>query len=171
MKMTAIFVFLMLFLSGCSSHAWERVEDTALSVTVSVKPEQLYKVSVELPDMVALIDERNNCAVYATDTDDFEVETRVFPASSYQSAVKTISGVQADDLAIFQLESNGINEYRFSWVTNSENSTKICSAKLMMVGEDCYAVVCKVDESTGTAFQEEIRQVFATFHPESNDLV
>lgn len=171
MKMTALFVFLMLFLSGCSSYAWERVEDTAPSVTVSVKPEQLYKISVEMPAVVAPIDEINNCAVYATNTGDFEVETRVFPASSYQTAVEAISGFQADDLSVLRLESNGINEYRFSWVTNSENSTKICSAKLFMIDLNCYAVVCKVDEGAGIAFREEESQVFATFNLEPNDLV
>ena len=171
MKRIALAVLCLMLFSGCAKSTWETVDDTHLSTKVTYLPDQTYKISFELPEDVSLLESTDGWCIYGTVDDGLEVETRQFVASSLSSAVEMLSGFEAEDMSILKLQNDDVSEYRFAWVTNSELGNRICTADLLMHGVECYAIVCSTDETSGTAYSEEVRQIFATYELLSDELV
>ena len=163
MKKMVFLMVLLLSLCGCSKPAWETVEDVLPPVPVGLWTEEAYVIQIDMPEETQLTEEEQTWKIYSTDQGDFEIETRTFLAASASEAVKTISGYSEEELTILQTSRFDLPEYRFAWVTQTEQGSKLCRADLVMNGTECYAVICSVNETAGNAYEDQIRYVFSTF--------
>ncbi len=163
MKRVCVIGLLCLLLSGCTATAWETVEDETPAVTVSSWLEDAYSVRFGVPASAVLLEEREGWQVYGTEDGSLEIETRTFLASGPESAAKTVSGFDASELTILQTSRFGLPEYQFAWVSQTEQGSRLYRADLVLDGVDCYAVICSRPEDAGSAADDEIRQVFASF--------
>lgn len=156
-----VLVCLVLMLTGCSVHTagWETVEDFVPTAT-ETNDSPLYAISVGLPD-AALTDEAEGCRRYETGT--LQVETSTFLASDVNSAVRHLSGYEAERLTILQTSRFDLPEYQFAWYSQTEEGGRLCRADLVMDGMNCYAVVCSAPEEAGEGSWTEARKVFAAF--------
>lgn len=160
-KVCLALVFLML--SGCAAPVWETVEDKVPVLPVASWLENAYTVQCGVPSGVELLEQREDWQVYGTADGELEVETRTFLASSLNSAVKTLSGYQADELTILRTSRFGLPEYQFAWVSQTEQGSRLYRADLVLDDTACYAVVCSRPEAAGNRHDREIRQVFSSF--------
>ena len=171
MKRTALIMLCLVLFSGCAKSVWETVDDTNTSAAVSSSADQTFKISFDLPEGVSLVESADGWSIYATDNGEMEIETRQFVASSVETAVEMLSGFDAADVSILELQEENISEYRFAWTTNSEQGSRICTADLFVFGVECYAIVCSTDEVSGTEYNDDVHQVFATYELLSDELV
>jgi len=156
-------VLLFLVLSGCTAPVWETVEDEMPAVAVSSWLEDAYTVQFGIPETVNLQEEREGWQVYGTEDGSLEIETRIFLTSGLESAVRTVSGFEAEELTILQTSRFGLPEYQFAWVAQTEQGSRLYRADLVLDETDCYAVICSRPESAGNDHDTEIRQVFSSF--------
>ena len=162
MKKLMLSVVVIMLLSGCAKSSWETISDPPSAVAVSSQLGEIETVAVQVPDEIKLIETMGTWCIYATDAGDLEIETRTVLASSLDSAVSTLSGFRSDDLDILNLQSGDKNDYRFAWVTSSDEGNRVCRAKVIQNGMLWHAVVCSVSEDVGNIYEEQIRDVFAT---------
>ena len=152
-----------LLLSGCAAPVWETVQDEIPAVPVSSWLEEAYTVQFGVPETMELLEAREDWQVYGTGDGSFEIETRTFLASGLDSAVRTISGFNADALTVLQTSRFGLPEYQFAWVAQTDQGSRLYRADLVLDGTECYAVICSRPETAGNVYDREIRQVFASF--------
>jgi len=164
MKQITMVIAILLFLCGCDRAAWETVSDVPSSVVASAQNEPIETIAVQVPDESKLVETQGTWCIYATDAGDFEIETRTVLASSLDSAVCAISGFRTEDLDILNLQSGDTNDYRFAWVTNSDEGNRICQARVIQNGMLWHAVVCSVAEDAGNMYKEQVQDVFATVY-------
>lgn len=162
MKKLALLIVLCIFLTGCSSPAWETVDDT-MDIPVGSWLDQTYSINISVPQEMKLMEETDSWKIYSTDSGHMEVETRTFLASDLDTAVAMLTGFQASELNILQTERFGLPEYQFAWVTHTDRGERLCRADMVVDGMDCYAVVCSILEEAGDSYASDVRQVIATF--------
>lgn len=162
MKKLTIVLLLLLFLTGCSTPAWETVSDSLTDQPVSWLTD-VYTIETSLPQGVELLAQTDGWSVYSNQDGTMEVETRVFPASDLTSAVKVLSGYEVDRLNILQTERFDMPEYQFAWVTQTECGQRLSRADIVIDDTNCYAVVCSTLEQSGNMYAEDVRQVIASF--------
>ena len=156
-------VLAFLLLTGCSAPVWETVQDEVPAVPVSSWLEEAYTMQFGLPDSVALLEEREGWKVYGTQNGELEIETRTFLTSGPESAVRTVSGFEAEELTLLKLSRFGLPEYQFAWLAGTEQGNRLYRAELVLDGTNCYAVICSRPEDAGDRYDTEIRQVFSSF--------
>ena len=162
MKKVMLFAALLLLLSGCGRSSWETISDPPSAVAVSSWTEPVETIAVQVPDEAKLLETMGTWCIYATDAGDLEIETRTVLASSLDSAVCALSGFRANDLDILNLQNGDKNDYRFAWVTSSDEGNRVCQARVIQNGTLWHAVVCSVAEEAGNVYKDQIRDVFAT---------
>lgn len=150
-----VLVLCAALLSGCAAQpVWETVQDTEMTA------EPMYELVVELPEGAVETASRDGETLY--EADGMEITTAVFLAQDEGAAVRALSGYEADRLTIMQTERDGLPEYRFAWVSETEEGGRLSQASLIMDGMQCYAVVCSAPEES-SGFGDRCRQVFAGF--------
>jgi len=163
MKKLVVLALFTLCLSGCSQPAWETVEDQIPAVQTASWLQNTYKIHVGTPENLKILEEQKDWNVYSTNHGDFEIETRTFLSSSAEAAIKELTGIAAENLTILETRRFDLPEYRFAWVTQTEQGSRVCRADLVMDGTDCYAVICSTVEDVANQYDDEIRYVFSTF--------
>ena len=156
-------VMAFLLLSGCSVPVWETVEDTQPVVAVSSWLQDAYTVQFGVPETVDLLEQKEGWQLYGTADGSLEIETRTFLVSGPDSAVKAVSGFEAEQLTILQMSRFGLPEYQFAWVSQTEQGSRLYRAELVLDGTKCYAVICSRPEEAGDSHDQAIRQVFSSF--------
>lgn len=153
-----------LLLTGCSSTVvWEQVQDLEPVQQVASWQEEAYFLQIGVPQELSLTDRVQNCSLYETDDGRWQVQTQMFLASDLDTAVRYLSGYEADRVTILQTSRFGLPEYRFAWYCQTEEGGRLCRADLVMDEMVCYAVVSSTAEETGDCYEQQIRQVFASF--------
>lgn len=151
----------LLLLTGCSKPVWETVDDEMPLVPAASWQDTAYEIALGLPEGVTLREETADARLYAGEA--LEVETSRFLTSGMESAVRALSGYEADEMTILQTTRFGLPEYQFAWVSQTEQGSRLYRADLVLDGMDCYAVVCSRPESAGDTLDPAIRQVFSSF--------
>ena len=154
---------LWLLLSGCAMPVWETVEDELPVSEVSVWQEETYTIQLGLPETVSLTETRDGWQSYSDADGILEIETGTFLTSGMDSAVRMVSGFNAEDLTVLQTSRFGMPEYQFAWVSQTEQGSRLYRADLVLDGTVCYAVICSRPETAGNDRDQQIRQVFSTF--------
>lgn len=165
MKKISLLMCLVLLLSGCTAAApvWETVDDVLPAEPVASWLDEAYTIAIAVPDGAELLASTDGCRLYGTASGDYEVETSVFLASSLNSAVRRLSGYDADHLLIVETTRFSKPEYHFAWYAETEEGGRLSQADLVMDGSNCYAVVCSSLETAGNAYDDDSRQVFSSF--------
>ena len=152
-----ILISCLFLLTGCSAQpVWETVEDGVIAAARQTD----YDLLLPLSDQAEIIGTRNGDTLYQMGS--MEILATTFYAADYQSAVKHLSGYEAENLNILQTSRFDMPEYQFVWCSQSEDGGMVYRADLLMDGMTCYAVVCGAPETDDT-FQDSVRQVFSAF--------
>lgn len=163
MKKALWFALALCCLTGCSHPAWETVEDPAEAVSSVHWIDEAYRVEISLPEGIEPVFEEKAQTLYSSQHGDFEIQTRTYLASSPDEAIQSLTGYEAQALTVLQTQRSGMPEYRFAWIAQGEQGSRVCRADLVMNGTECYAVVCSTNEDAGNAYQDQMRYVFSTF--------
>lgn len=160
MKRMLLFAALLL-LSGCSRPVWETVEDELPLVAAASWQDTAYEITLGLPEGVTLREETDAFRLY--EGEELQVETCRFLTAGLDSAVRMVSGYEAQELTILQTTRFDLPEYQFAWASQTEQGSRLYRADLVLDGTVCYAVVCSRPESAGNTLDAGIRQVFSSF--------
>ena len=155
-------IFCMLF-TGCGTAAvWERVEDVSAE-TAGVWQQEAYVLQIGLPPTLSLTESKLGSSLYETADGSWQVQTQTFLAADLDTAVRYLSGYEADRLTILQISRFELPEYRFAWYSQTEEGGRLCRGDLVMDGTVCYAVISSTLETAGDTYTEQIQQVFSSF--------
>ena len=147
----------LFLLTGCTATpVWETVDDSCETAVQCTD----YDLLLPLPNQAEVIGTRNGDTLYQMGS--MEVMTTTFYAADYQTAVKHLSGYEAENLNILQTFRFDLPEYQFVWYSQSEEGGMVYRADLVMDDMTCYAVVCGAPETDDT-FHDGARQVFSSF--------
>lgn len=151
---------LLVLLSGCSRPVWETVDDEQPLAAAASWPETAYEIAIGLPEGMQKLEETEKSQLYGSEQ--LEVETSRFLTASLDSAVRTVSGYEAEELTILKTSRFGLPEYQFAWVCQTDQGSRLYRADLILDDVNCYAIVCSRPEAAGGTLDSEIRQVFST---------
>ncbi len=165
MKICSLLLCLVLLLSGCSAAApvWETVDDVMPAQPAGSWLDQASTILIGVPEGLELLASADGYCLYGDPSGDYEVETSIYLASSLDSAVRQLSGYDADRLLIIETTRFNLPEYHFAWYSETEEGGRLNQADLVLDGTSCYAVVCSSLEASGNAYDQETRQVFSSF--------
>lgn len=153
----------LVLLTGCAKPVWETVDDEVTVLPTALWQETAYEIQLGLPQGLELVEQTENRCFYGVDADGLEVETCRFLAADCDSAIRAVSGFEAEELTILQTRRFDLPEYQFAWVAQTEQGSRLYRADLILDEMDCYAVICSRPEQAGTTLDQEISQVFSTF--------
>ena len=157
-----------LLLTGCGTvPVWETVEDFMPTIPTSTWLDESYAIQIGLPEHAKLTWQTDTCSLYEAET--IEIMTETFLASDLNTAVRHLSGYEAENLLILETTRFDLPEYQFAWYTQTAEGGSLCRADLVMDGSTCYAVVCTSPEGENT--MDTIRQVFSTFGLSDREMV
>ena len=169
MKKYLLLAVAVLLLVGCQKEAPERETVLYDAAPVFAEETDVYDISIFLPPDVTAQEKSaaENRSVYLHNGGAYELYTNVFLADSRDSALRMVSGQDADSLSVIETERFGLPEYRFAWY--SEDAAANCRADVVQDGEQFYAVVFSVDEEAGNAYNELMAEVFSTIGLNASD--
>lgn len=165
-----VWIPVLLLLCGCSTPVWETVDDLQPETAVS-RQVQLFELQLQLPEQVQLLAADDAGSLWATADSELEIEQRVFLTTDPDSAIRAISGFTKEQLTVLQTTRQGLPEYQFAWVSQTDRGARLYRADLILDGFTCYAVVCSSLEDSGEQYAFQARQVFSSLHLQKQTLV
>ena len=123
--------------------------------------EEAYTITLGLPQEAVLQEADAGRSRYRVAETGLEIMTEVFLSSDLHSALRHVSGQDADSLTVLETTRFSLPEYQFAWY--EAETGQLCRADLVMDGMTCYAVVCATPEDAGDSLLGEVRAVLATF--------
>ena len=149
-------------LTGCQKPQPEREMVQYDASPTLAESTDVYDISIFLPPDVTVQENTSaeNRKRYLHNGGAYELYTSVFLADSAESAMRMVTGRQADMLSVIETERFGLPEYRFAWY--EEDASANCRADLVQDGDRFYAVVFSVEEEAGNAYNELMAEVFST---------
>ena len=164
MKRAIPLALCFLFLCGCGGDALpaETVSDTV--VPAWSWTQEAYCITFGVPSDAQELPTgpAENCRRFVGEDGAYEIETRVLLASDERSAIRQLSGFDADDLDVVRLTRFSMPEYRFAWYRPVGDGGMVCRCDLFRDGEKCYAVTVSVREEAGREAHRLATEVFST---------
>lgn len=163
---------LLPLLSACSAPVtWETVDDPAV-VTVSAAQEEPYLITFGVPeDVVQPVSGEAGGNLYLQENGDYEIYSEVLTASDKEAAIRMVSGFEAEDLDIVETERFGLPEYRFAWVSASDEGNFVSQASVVEDGDYFYTLIFSVREEAGNQYADCAEAVFASFGVYGNEML
>ncbi len=116
MKKWNVILMLMVLLSGCRTE--QTMETVADDILVPVIAEPA-RISVALPGETALpVMENDNGRVYICN--EYEIQIQTMDAGNVAETLRTLSGMDLEDVTLVQTCSDGISRYEFVWAAAGE---------------------------------------------------
>lgn len=159
MKKCAIFLILMLFLTGCSSQeTFETVSDEIVTPAAATVQQTL----VELPDSAASpVMQTQSGEIYFCDG--YTITRQIMESGDLEKTVKAVSGFSSDQLQIMQTQWENAKRYDFVWSAAGETGQQLCRACILDDGNYHYILTASVDAQQAGQLQETWRQMFDSF--------
>lgn len=157
-------ILAILLLSGCASEQVQRETVMDASPTaVKAWTEDSYELIFGIPEAATLAYSENCCNCYVVDDGAMEIYGVKLLASDMESAVKRLSGYEADALKIMELSRFSLPEYRFCWYAQSGEGARNYTADIVIDDIYTYAIVCSTAEQAGNQYSELAQSVFSSF--------
>lgn len=163
---------LLPLLSACSAPVtWETVDDPAV-VTASAAVEEPYLITFGVPEDVAQpVSGADGGKLYVQEHGEYEIYSEVLSASSRDEAIEMVSGFAPSELEILELERFGLPEYRFAWVSASDEGNYVSQASVVEDGNYFYTLIFSVREEAGDQYDDCAQAVFASFGVYGNEML
>ncbi len=157
---------------GCASDAvtWETVDDEI--VEASGPAEEPYIITFGVPsdvDANPLTD--GSRSLYVQEDGDYEILSDVVTAPNHDAAIEQVSGFPADELDVLETTRFGLPEYRFAWVSESDEGSYVSQAAVVEDGNYYYTLVFSAREEVGNAYDSCAEEVFASFGIYGNEML
>ena len=164
MKKIVWLAALVLILTGCNANAaWETVADT-IEPDCPVWTEHTYEIQHGIPAGMQLAYEAHGEKLYTDGCS--ELSVRKFLADDVETAVKILSGYEAERLQLIRTERFGLPQYHFVWCAMSEEGEWLSRAAMIMDGTACYAMVSTVSGDEGSSPDVDCLSTFGLYMDE-----
>lgn len=159
MKKCCLILWMMVLLTGCGAEeTFETVADE-LVLPVMAQPKS---ISVQLPGETALpVIENDNGRVYVCN--DYEIVLQTLEAGDLQRTVKTLSGMDPEDVTVMETFSDGVSRYEFVWAAAGETGDQTGRAVILNDGDFHYCMSVLWDADSGEKSHVNWNQVFSSF--------
>lgn len=159
MKKCCLILWMMVLLTGCrAEETFETVADE-LVLPVMAQPKN---ISVQLPGETALpVIENDNGRVYVCN--DYEIVLQTLEAGDLQRTMKTLSGMNPEDVTVMETFSDGISRCEFVWAAAGETGDRTGRAVILDDGDFHYCMSVLWNADSGEKTQVNWNQVFSSF--------
>lgn len=157
---------------GCAADTvtWETVDDEI--VAASGPAEEPYVITFGVPsdvDANPLTD--GHRSLYVQEDGDYEILSDVLTAPNHLAAIEEVSGFSADELDVMETTRFGLPQYRFAWVSASDEGTYVSQAAVVEDGSYYYALVFSAREEVGDTYNACAEAVFESFGIYGNEML
>lgn len=159
MKKCCFLLLMMVLLAGCGAEeTFETISDEWVQPVMA----QPGHISVQLPGETALpVIENDNGRVYVCN--DYEIVVQTLEGGDLEATLKTVSGLDREDLTVMETCADGISRYEFVWAAAGETGDQSGRAVVLDDGNYHYCLsVLRPAETSGKS-QISWDQVFSTF--------
>lgn len=156
---------------GCASTTtWETVDDEI--VAASGPAEEPYIITFGVPEDVNLEPlSEGSRNLYVQKDGDYEILSDVVTAPNADEAICQVSGFDAEDLDVMETTRFGLPEYRFAWVSESDEGSYVSQAAVVEDGSYYYVLVFSAREEAGNTYDSCAESVFASFGIYGNEML
>ena len=157
-KIIALLVFALL-LCGCGAEdTLETISDELIQPVMA----QPRSVLVELPGEAALPAMESDAGrIYLCK--DYEICLQTLEAGDLQATIRSLSGMNKDQLTILQTEEEDLTRYEFVWAAAGETGDRIGRAAILDDGNYHYCLTLLRDEAATADSQISWDQIFSSF--------
>ena len=148
---------LSVLLCGCGAEpTWEIVEDVQPVEPVAAA-QQLY---VSLPVEASTPTFQDDTAGEIYLCNGYTLTKQILPSGDLQSTVKTVTGLEKDQLELLQTIQEDAQRYDFVWTAATEEGLQVGRACILDDGNYHYVVSTMAEESRAGDLQETWLQIF-----------
>ncbi len=159
MKRIVIVVFLLIILSGCGvQETFETVKD----VYAPLPSQEPASVEFLLPeDAAAPVFHNDGGKLYFCDG--YEIMVDTLEAGDLNRTVRTLTGYDADSLAILQTGSNQSKRYEFVWTAAGEGGDQVGRTVILDDGNYHYCISFFALANDAGSLQETWQEIASSF--------
>ena len=160
MRKALLILGIMLLLTGCGGEETvETVADEAL-VAVSAQPKQ---IRVDLPEEAVLpAMEHDGGILYLCRN--FDVSVQTLEGGDLRQTVRTLSGLDMEELTLLQTEDGTCTRTEFVWTAAGELGDQVCRAAVLDDGSYHYALTAMIAEDKARQYQQMWNGMFESFN-------
>ena len=126
------------------------------------QPQLRYTILFEAPEDAQRL-QQGDLSLYAAEDGSYYITTQVFPSETAAEAIRSMTGSEAARLEPIRTQRLDMAEYRFSWCTQDERGTYLCTGDLLEDEGCCYGIAVCLREDAAPDFREMKQTALATF--------
>lgn len=173
MKLSVLFAAAVLAAACCGCAAattWETVDDEIIEA--SGPAEEPYIITFGIPSDVEVEPLTDGTrSLYVQEDGDYEILSDVLTAANHEEAIELVSGFAPDELDVVETTRFGLPQYRFAWVSESDEGSYVSQAAVVEDGSYYYALVFSAREEVGNTYDECAEAVFSSFGIYGNEML
>ena len=155
---------LTVLLCACVSNVpvWETVDDAQVCQGESRLPSTIV---FAVPDGAAVQTFSASGAAQSCSAQDgsYEITATVLTEDDPESAIRALTGFDADRLQIVRTTRFSLPEYQFAWSAATGEGERLYRAAMLCDERYCYALCFSVPAGSGTSYDSIQESVFASF--------
>ena len=150
-------MLLSVLLCGCAAEpTWEQVEDV-LPVEPVLSPQQLF---VQLPMDASAPTFASDGAGELYLCGDYTLAKQILPSGDLAATVKTVSGLEKENLQIIATTQEQTDRYDFVWTAAAEEGLQLGRACILDDGNYHYVVSTMANEDAAGNLREDWQEIF-----------
>ena len=160
MKKIAIFLVLVILLTGCAAaETFESVDDNWVQPVMG----QAQKVSLTLPESAAspVVNTDDGARLYLCDG--YELAVQTLAGGDMSRTVTSLCGFTADQVRIMESSKDGQRRYEWAWSAVGEEGDVIGRAVVLAQGEYHYCVSVMASAELAGSLEQEWAALFGSF--------
>lgn len=163
MKWIVLLLGIML-LGGCAvqPEVRETIED-CMPEYIETWTEKSYDLIFGVPEEVSVTFSKDDWTCYESTDGSLEIYTVKLLSASLESAVKLLSGIDADEVSIIETSRFSLPEYKFCWCANTDDGARVYYADIVIDDIYTYGLLCSAPEECWKDCDQKAQAVFSSF--------
>lgn len=157
MKKVFVFLLLALLLAGCKAQETFEVVEDMIPVEPVASPQQFF---VSLPDEAAAPTFQDESGAELYVCQGYTISKQIMDSGDLERTVKTLSGMQMDDLQIIKTVRQDSDRYDFVWTAAGEDGLQLGKACILDDGNFHYTLSTLAEESCAGDLRETFQEMF-----------
>lgn len=160
MRKLCVILLIALLLCGCS-------KDTLLETVSDVPAEQVVarvqQIRVNLPPELSTpaMQSQEGGKLYLSE--DYSVLVQTLQAGDLAQTVRTVTGLDKENLQIQTTQQGSAKRYQFTWVTTGERGARVGRTCILDDGTYHYVLTALAEEAAAEKLQPTWKEMFASF--------
>ena len=161
MKKLWVLLLSALLLCGCSKNtALETVSDVQAEPVVA----RMQEIRISLPPELSAPALQSDDGGKLYLCEDYSVLVQTLPAGDLGQTIRTVTGLEKENLQIQSTEQGSTKCYRFAWVTTGEQGARVGRTCILDDGAYHYVLTALADEANAEKVQNTWKEMFASFY-------